>query len=531
MYDILIKGGTIIDGTGEPMFSADVAVAGDRIAKIGNLSNERGEIEIEAEGKIVCPGFIDVNNHSDTYWRIFLNPDLESLVYQGITTIVGGNCGSSLAPLTEAKNIETIQKWVDLKEINVNWLSLEEFFGFLGDAKLSVNFATLVGHGTLRRGLLGDDVRSPNPKELRFFENKLKEAMKQGALGLSTGLVYSHARLASFEELKDLAGIVRKYHGVYTTHIKDEGDELIDSLEEAVRIGREAGVKLHISHLKAVGMKNWPKMAEALAMIDQAQESGVDISFDVYPYTNTGSVLYTLLPAWVAEGGRKMMLRRLKDLVVRDKVIAEMRKSDFEYEKVEISSSPLDKTLTRRKITEIAKSQGQTVEDAIIDILIASEGRVITSMEVLGEENVKKAIIHPLSIIATNGAGYDLEHAAGGEIVHQRSFGTFQKVLAKYVLEEEVIRFEDAVRKMTAAPAEKFQIKKRGRIQAGFFADILIMDRAKISSPSSRENTYQYSRGIEHSMVNGKMVISDGVYQSSKRGRIIKAESRNFLGF
>jgi N-acyl-D-amino-acid deacylase len=212
-------------------------------------------------------------------------------------------------------------------------------------------------------------------------------------------------------------------------------------------------------------------------------------------------------------------------------VIAEMRKSDFEYEKVEISSSPLDKTLTRRKITEIAKSQGQTVEDAIIDILIASEGRVITSMEVLGEENVKKAIIHPLSIIATNGAGYDLEHAAGGEIVHQRSFGTFQKVLAKYVLEEEVIRFEDAVRKMTAAPAEKFQIKKRGRIQAGFFADILIMDRAKISSPSSRENTYQYSRGIEHSMVNGKMVISDGVYQSSKRGRIIKAESRNFLGF
>lgn len=531
VFDVLIKNGSIVDGTGAAMFLGDVAISGDKIASVGKLHDERGEVEIDAAGRIICPGFIDVNNHSDTYWRIFLNPDLESLVYQGITTIVGGNCGSSLAPLTKAKDIETIQKWVDLKEINVNWLSLGEFLNFVGDGKLAVNFSTLVGHGTLRRSVLGDEVRSPNPKELKFFEKTLARALEQGALGLSTGLVYTHARLASMDELKGLAEIVKKSHGIYATHIKDEGDELIDSLEEAIRIGRETGVKLHISHLKAAGVKNWPKMTEALAMIDKAAENGINISFDVYPYTNTGSVLYTLLPAWVAEGGKKMMIQRLKDLIVRDKIISEMKESDFEYDKVEIAISPLDKTLTRRKITDIARSQGKTVEDAIIDLLIASEGRVITSMEVLSEDNVKKAVVHPLSIIATNGPGYNIEHSRTGEIVHQRSFGTFEKVLAKYALDEEVIRFEEAIRKMTSYPAERFQIRKRGKIREGYFADILVMDRAKISSPSSRENVYQYSSGVDYSMVNGKMVISEGAHQRVRNGRIIRAGSGSFFGF
>jgi N-acyl-D-amino-acid deacylase len=302
-------------------------------------------------------------------------------------------------------------------------------------------------------------------------------------------------------------------------------------LEEAIRLGRETGVKLHISHLKATGVKNWPKMTDALALIDRANESGVDISFDVYPYANTGSVLYTLLPAWVAEGGRRMMLSRLKDLVVRDKIISEMRENDFEYDKVEIASSPLDKTLMRRKITDIAMSLEKTVEDTIIDLLIASEGRVIASMEVLSEDNVRRAVLHPLSIIATNGAGYNVAHAKTGEIVHQRSFGTFQKVLAKYVLEEEAIRFEDAIRKMTAAPAERFGLEDRGRIEKGYFADVLVLDRAKIASPSSRENVYQYAGGVEYSIVNGRLVVIEGKYQGVKNGKIIRAKKKNFFGF
>jgi N-acyl-D-amino-acid deacylase len=229
-----------------------------------------------------------------------------------------------------------------------------------------------------------------------------------------------------------------------------------------------------------------------------------------------------MLPSWVAEGGRKIMLHRLKDPAIRAKVIVEMKKSGFEYEKIEIAASPLNKTLTNRKITEIATSQNKTVEEAIIDVLIASEGRVITSIETLSEDNVRSAIVHPLSMIASNGAGYSLEHAKTGEKVHPRSFGSFMKVLEKYVLAEKIITLETAISKMTSRPAEKFGILKRGKIKKGYFADILILDEKNISSPSNKENPYQYSRGIDYSFLNGKMVIQEGKYNGEKNGRIIK---------
>lgn len=522
MYDILIKNGYVVDGTGRAPFLADVAIKEDKIVKIGELHNEKGEIEINADGKIVCPGFVDVNNHSDTFWQIFQNPDLESLAYQGITTIVGGACGSSLAPLATPAAMESIQKWIDLKNISFNWLTLKEFLNVLESKKLSINFATLVGHENLRRGILKDELRAPNSKELKFIEKMFQDSMKSGALGLSTGLIYTHARLASGEELLDLAKIVKKYSGIYVTHIRDEAEGVVDSIEEAIKIGQEVKIKLHVSHLKVMGKKNWSKMEDALNHISHAKENGVDVSFDVYPYTNTGSVLYAMLPSWVAEGGRKIMIHRLKDPVIRTKVMAEMKKSGFEYKKIEIASSPLDKTLTRRKITEIAISQNKTVEEAIIDILIASDGRVITSMEILSEKNVREAILHPLSIIASNGAGYSINHAKTGELVHPRSFGTFMKVLEKYVLQEKIITLEEAIKKMTSYPAERFGISKRGKLEKGFFADILVIDRDKISSPSDTERPYQYSRGIDYSFINGKMAIQDGKYNSSRSGRVIR---------
>lgn len=522
MFDVVIKNGTIIDGTGASMFLGDVGIRENKISKIGNLKNEKADIEINADGKYVCPGFIDVNNHSDTYWQLFLNPDLESLVYQGITTIIGGNCGSSIAPLTSPKNIESIQKWADLRKINVNWLRFREFSEFMDDKNFSVNFGTLVGHGTMRRGILSDDARSMNAKELNFLRKELADSMKDGAFGMSTGLVYTHARLASAEELVELANIVKKYNGVYATHIRGEKEELIESCEEAVEIARKSGVKLHISHLKAMGKKNWKKMDEALDIIDHAFESGIDVSFDVYPYTNTGSVLYTLLPAWVSEGGKKMMIHRLKDPVIRAKVVSEMKKSDFDYNKVEIAISPLNRTLARRKISEIAASQEKSVEDAVIDILIASEGRVITSMEILSEDNVKKAIKHPLSMIVTNGSGYNLKHRSTGEIVHPRSFGSFIKVLTQYVMKEKLLSFEEAIKKMTSFPAKKFALYKRGEIREDNFADIVVFDKKKLESPATKENPYQYSQGVEYVINNGQIVLSQGEYIGERAGRMIK---------
>jgi N-acyl-D-amino-acid deacylase len=522
MFDIIIKNGLIIDGSGEPAYRADLGIKDSAISKIGELHDERATVEIEAEGKIVCPGFVDVNNHSDTYWRLFLSPHLESLIYQGITTIIGGNCGTSLAPLAAPETIDAIQKWVDVKKINVSWLKVKEFLAFLETKKLSPNFGTLVGHATLRRGIIGDAVRSMNPGEIEALEKNLKRAMKDGALGMSTGLIYSHARLAPYAELLALAKIVRKYGGVYATHIRSEQEEFLEAIDEALQIARETGVKLHISHLKAIGEKNWPKMDDALKLIDKAKGEGIDVTFDVYPYTATGSVLYSFLPAWISEGGKKIMLHRLKDPVIRAKVVSEMRDSDFDYAKINVAISPLNKTLTRHSILEIAKSQEKTVEDAIIDILIASEGMVITSMEVLSEDNIQKALKNPLSFVATNGSGYDIAHVKTGERVHPRNFGTFPRVLAKYVREEKVLSWEEAIHKMTGAPAEKFSLKKRGLLKKGHFADLIILDQNKITSIASTENPYQYASGIELVVINGEIVLRDGQYNGNRNGQVIK---------
>ncbi len=522
MYDIIIKNGLILDGTGRPMYKADIGIKEDKIAKIGELHNEKWEVEIDAADRFVCPGFIDVNNHSDTYWQIFLNPALESLIYQGITTVVGGNCGSSLAPLAVPNAIQSIQKWANIKQINVNWLRMEEFLEVVAKRKLSVNFATLAGHGTLRRGVLKDQMRPLEAKEMAYVEKMLIRSMEEGALGMSSGLVYTHARSASAEELVRLAKIIREYNGVYVTHVRDEVENFTEAVSEAINIAKQSKVKLHISHLKVMGEKNWKLMDDAFFQINQARESGIDITFDVYPYTNTGSVLYALLPQWVSDGGKKIMLGRLKDPSIRARVVEEMRESGFDYSKIVIAISLLNKTLTRKKILDIAESQGKSVEDAVIDVLLASEGRVITSMEVLNKENMEKALVHPLGIVATNGSGYNLEHAKSGELVHPRSFGTFPKIFSRYVLGKRIMGWEEAVKKMTSFPAEKFNIAQRGKIEEKYFADIAVIDRDKIEDLASVDNPYQYSKGVDFLLVNGKLAVSEGKYTGMREGKVIR---------
>lgn len=521
MYDIIIKNGTLIDGSGKSMYRADIGIKDDRIIKIGDLHNEKSEKEIDATDRLVCPGFVDVNNHSDTYWKIFTNPSLESLVYQGITTIVGGNCGSSLAPLLGAKAISSVQKWANISQTNIDWLTTAEFLEVVSKNKLSVNFATLVGQATLRRSVLGDDMRHLKATEIDFLANKLATAMKEGALGMSSGLIYSHARSTTEDELVGLAKTIEKFHGVYVTHMRNESSDFVAATDEAIEIARKSKAKLHISHLKVTGEKNWEMMDDVLAAISRANEVGLDVSFDVFPYTNTGSVLYTLLPSWVSDGGKKMMLSRLKNQQLRAKVVAEMKVSGIDYAKIEIAISPLNKTLARRKISDIAASQEKSIEDAVIDMLIASEGRVIVSMDVLSEENIEKAIMHPSSMIATNGSGYADSHGNTGEVVHPRSFGTFPRILARYVLGKKIINWEDAIRKMTSFPAQKFGIEKRGELKESYFADIVIINQDEIRDLATPENPYQYNKGIDYVLVNGQIILQDGVYNGGRVGRVI----------
>lgn len=528
MLEILIKNGTILDGTGSPMFKGDVGIREGKIVEIGDLHNEHAEKEIDATGKYISPGFIDVNNHSDQYWRIFIDPALESLLHQGVTTIIGGNCGTSLAPLVSHDVMKSIQKWTDMKKVAFNWLTMREFLQEIEKKKLSLNFASLVGHGTLRRGLVGDEVRDISPSEMKQMKKMLTQAMKDGALGFSTGLVYTHAKLASSREIAELAEIVKKYDGVYTTHIRGESHELIRAVEEAIRVAEITGVRLQISHLKAMSEKNWPLMEEALNMIETARSSGINVHFDVYPYTSTGSVLYILLPDWATEGGRNMMLSRLKDSELRKKIIKEMKENEHDYSKITISISALDKSLNHKRIEDIAKLQGKSIEDTIIDVLIASGGHVVTMMEVLSEKNVDKGVINPFSIISSNGSGYNIEHASSGEVVHPRNFGSFPRVLANYVRTRGVVGWEEAVRKMSGLPAEQFKIEKRGILKEGNFADVVIFDPKKVTDLATVENPYQYSRGIEFVVVNGQIAMDNGNITNLRAGEIIRRKSSLF---
>jgi len=289
-----------------------------------------------------------------------------------------------------------------------------------------------------------------------------------------------------------------------------------------VRTAQAAGVKLQISHLKAMGEKNWNLLDEALGMIEAAGNSGLDVNFDVYPYTTTGSVLYILLPDWVSEGGKKMMIQRLKDPEIRAQVIGEMKENNFDYSKITVAISALDKTLTRKNISEIAISQGKTIEETVVDILIASNGRVITNMEVLSEKNVAKLIRHPMAIISSNGSGYYIKHKESGEMVHPRNFGTFPRVLAKYVKKEGILSWEEAIHKMSGKPANKFGIEKRGIIREGNFADVLILNPDKIQDLATEENPYQYSCGISWTLVNGKVILENGKYNGRREGEVIR---------
>ncbi len=525
MYDIIIKNGVIVDGSGRPMYRADLGIREERIVEIGDLSHTQGSQVIDATGQYVVPGFVDVNNHSDTYWELLRNPKLEAMLAQGVTTIVGGNSGSSLAPLTDPGVIRSIQKWTDVEKINFNWLSMEEFLREADKRRPAINFATLVGHGTLRRGAMKDETRTITPEEIAVMQKMLRQALKEGGIGFSTGLKYTHARGAGVRELIALTKTALAQNGLYVTYVRDEEEGLVKSVEEAILVARETGAPIHISHLKAVGEKNWPLMDDVFSLIETAALNDIKITFDVYPYTVTGSVLYTFLPEWVTQDGRKMMLERLRDAQVRSAVLRDMRRKDIDYSQMLITSSSLSKMLTRRRISEIAELQGKPPEETVLDFLIASSGRAIVSLEVLSEKNVRRAVQHPFSIISSNGVGYNIAHKETGELVHPRNFGTFPKVFAEYVRKEKSLGWEEAVHKMSGKPALKFGLDRRGFLQEGYFADVVVLDPNTVEDKATMEDPYQYPIGISHVIVNGIVALENGAFSPRRAGMILKRKS------
>lgn len=530
MYDLLIKNGTVIDGSGVPMFRGDVAVKEGKISAVGDLLSETAERVIDAAGQYVVPGFIDVNNHSDTYWEMFRSPGLPGMLLQGVTTIVGGNSGASLAPLTQAEDIRAIQKWTDVGKVNFNWLSMSELLAEIEKRPLSVNFATLAGHGTIRRSVLKSPTKKPDHLDIERMKRLLDQSLRDGAIGLSTGLKYTHARLAEEAEFADLLSSVAREKTVYATYLRDEGEHLLDAVGEAIAAAKTAGVPLHISHLKAVGKRNWHLFEEALGAIRNAATDGLDISFDVYPYTSSGSVLYTLLPEWVTESGRQVMLHRLRDFKVRQSVIRDMKTNEYDYSSMEISVSTLSRMVARKSVGEMAATQGIAPEEVVIDVLLASEGRAIVSLEVLSARNVDKAVQDPFSIISSNGVGYPREHETTGDRVHPRNFGTFPRIFSEYVRSKKLLSWEEAVHKMTGKPAAKFRIAERGLLREGFRADIVVFDPDRVTDRATMEDPYRYPEGIRTVVVNGVVAAEGGEWTGSRSGAVIRSRRHGLFG-
>ena len=519
MLDILIKNGMVIDGLGTPAYHADVAIKDGKIKKIGFLGEPSAETTIDATGLFVAPGFIDINNASDRYWTLFSHPNLESHLYQGVTTIIGGNCGSSLAPLTTGDIILNIQKWADTSRINVNWGTLREFFRETKKKGLLLNFGTLVGHSTLRRGIVRDEFRKLNEEELSRIKELLKSGLQDGALGFSTGLNYSHVKMAAQEEITNLVSVLKKGQ-IYSTHLRNEEEGLYESVLETIETAKKTEAGVEISHFKAVGEKNWPVFEKCLGTIEKTAKN-IDINFDIYPYDSTATVFYTLLPDWVAVGGRAKLVENLENNELKAKVISEFKGRENEFKKIIVASGNIDKIFIGKTVDEIAKNQGGGIIETVINLLLASEGKLIGFWPALSEENFIKALKSPLSIIASDGATYSSADAKNGFLTHPRSFGCFSRVLSRYVREKNILGLEEAIKKMTALPALKAGLSLRGIVEPDYFADIVIFNPELIKDMATFENPFQYPVGINAVIINGCVALSKGQIKNRALGQLL----------
>ena len=515
MHDILIKKGTVVDGTGESSKVCDIAINDDMITEMGDLSGDHAHEIIDAEGLVVAPGFIDISNRSDTRWRLFSDPTLESLMYQGITTIIGGNSGTSLAPIYNEEMMQSMRKWLDVGTINISWQNMAEFLSVIDAQHLAVNFGTFVGYGTLRRGLTGDISRALTHTEEISIAKHISESLKQGAFGVSTGLVYSHEKKVTTEELVNIGKIVAKHNGLFVAHLRDEGDHILESIEEVMDIQKQTSARMHISHLKVMQKDNWSDMAKAINRIEKTT-----VVYDVYPYTFSATVLYTFLPEWISDGGRRMMLERLHNKKLRERVIKEMAQGH------DLSNAVVAETLHShffcgKTFQEIAKKQGVSVNEAVINVLVASEGQVVVFYEGMSEENVVRGIQGKNSVISTNGTGYTIQKH-NENIEHPRSFGAFPRVYARYVQNEQKISLETMIHKSTGKVAQELGITNRGIIKAGAVADIAIFDPHVYADQSYAYDAYQYAKGVQWLIISGQMAIKYGKYTGVRVGKVLR---------
>ena len=521
MFDIVLKNGIIIDGTGNPSYKSDIAIEDCKIVKIGKLNLEAKEV-LDIEGLIVAPGFIDTHSHSDLY--LIHEPESLQKIMQGITIEIIGQDGLGEAPINQ-EHLEEWRKYLSGLNgdppIKWSWEKFRDYLKVLEESKPAVNVASLVGHGNLRLLAMGMDDKKPTVSELEEMKSLLKESLEDGAIGMSTGMIYAPCVYADTRELIELCKLVAEYAGVFVIHMRDEGDRLLESIDEVIQIAEKSGVHAHISHFKAGGKRNWGKSKQALQKLEEAKAKGIQISYDQYPYTAGSTFLSSLLPSWVHEGGVEKMLKRLEEPSIREKIKEEYgeklesgRATGWDKVLVTYVESPKNKNIEGKSLEEISKIREQFPIDALIDLIIEETNMASMANFTMSEEDVKRIIKNPLGMVCTDGLLLGKPHP--------RAYGAFPRVLSHYSREQKILRIEEAVRRMTSYPARVFNLGKRGYILSDYIADLVVFDPNKVKDTSTFEEPRQFPEGIKHVIVSGELSVKNGKFTGLKNGKIIK---------
>ncbi|MDP8979136.1 MAG: D-aminoacylase [Acidobacteriota bacterium] len=529
-YDLIIRNGRVIDGTGSPWYSADIGVRGGRIASIGRLADSRANRVIDARGMVVTPGFIDMLGQSEL--TILVNPHLPSKIFQGITTEITGE-GDSAAPLNDrirAAERTTYEHY----GVKADWSTFREYFARLEKQGLGHNLASYVGATQVRRLVIGDDNRPPTAPELDRMRQVVAQAMRDGAVGLSTSLQYAPAPYASTEELIALASEAARMGGIYATHMRNEGDAIMAALDEAIRIGREAKIPVEIWHLKAAGKPNWGRMPEIVAKIESARRAGIDITADTYAYPAWFNSFSAFIPPWAHDGGNEKMLERLRDPATRARIRADMLKPSTEWDNewleipgpeailVSVVQNPKLLPLQGKTIADISKARGTDPIDTIFDVLIEDRGFTNVAVFGMAEPDVALALRQPWVSIDNDSQGTAPDGVLGREHPHPRAYGTFPRILRKYVREERMLTLPEAIRKFTALPAQRMGLADRGVLKQGMWADIVVFNPDTVRDLATFENPNQLSEGMQYVLVNGVPVIDGGKQTEALPGKVLR---------
>ena len=528
-FDLLIAGGTIYDGTGGPPFRGDIGTAGGAVRSIGRIRASRATTIIKAEGMAVSPGFIDVHDH--TAESLLVNPRAESAVRQGVTTLVSGQCGDSPFPLTEEVFEKTRLALLAEYGLDLNWRDIRGFLGRIDEAGAALNYATFVGHGTVRAAAMGFGNRAPSAAELERMKALVGEAMAGGALGLSSGLEYTPGSFASTEELIELCRVAARNGGVYATHLRDEEAGILEAVDEAFRVARETPIRLQISHLKIGYAVNWPKLPALLDRLERARMAGVEFRCDRYPYVAWATGLDMFFPLWSREGKTEDFIARLRDASLQDRLRAEVLVKEKElgsWDKVLISSVATDKNrpLEGTNILEAATRSGKSPYEFMRDLLVEETGRVGMITFAMSEDQLKVLLAHPLVGVGSDGSAVAPYGPLAKGKPHPRFYGTFPRVLGKYVREEKVVSLEEIVRKMTAMPAAHLGFVRRGMLKVGWAADVCVFDPERVIDKATFTEPAVYPEGIRQVVVNGEVVVDEGRHTGRLPGKVLRKNSR-----